>query len=299
MTPDKPRRLGRGLEALISARNVAESTAADEREALRTIQIARIRPNPFQPRKTFDPQELQELEASLRANGLLNPIAVRPAPQGGGYELIAGERRVRAAARIGWTEIPAVVKQIDDRTLLTLALVENLQRADLNPMEEAEGYRQLMRDFALTQVQLAEAIGKERSTVANILRLLNLPASVQKMLYDRQLTLGHARALLTVEDEQTMISLAREIVAQGWSVREVEEHARQGAPPRKRRKLKERAQSPDAAVRQAEDELRRYLQTDVRIATRDAKRGKIEVDFYSTDDLERLLELMLGARRGA
>ena len=301
MPPEGPRRLGRGLEALLAVHASNAEPSATDRSAMRNIALSRIRPNPFQPRRTFDPQELQELEASLRANGLLNPVTVRPAKTGGGYELIAGERRIRAAARIGWTEIPAVVKEIDDRSLLTLALVENLQRADLNPIEEAEGYRQLMGDFDLTQAQLAEAVGKERSTVANMLRLLQLPAVVQQLVHQKELTLGHARALLTLEDEQTLIALAREIVAEGLSVRAVEERARGGAPAKKRRERKgaDPADARAVALRAAEEEVRRYLQTDVRVVQREQGKGRIEIDFYSTDDLDRLLDLIMGARRAA
>lgn len=299
MATEGPRRLGRGLEALLAAHSSAVAPSAEDRSAMRSITISRIRPNPFQPRRTFDPQELQELEASLRANGLLNPVTVRPAKGGGGYELIAGERRVRAAARLGWTEIPAVVKEIDDRALLTLALVENLQRADLNPIEEAEGYRQLMRDFELTQAQLADTVGKERSTVANMLRLLQLPDSVQQLVHARELSLGHARALLAIENEQALIALAREIISDGLSVRAVEERARGASPEKKSRrgKSKESADSRDVAVRAAEEEVRRYLQTDVRVVQREQGKGRIEIDFYSTDDLDRLLDLIMGARR--
>jgi ParB family chromosome partitioning protein len=301
MPPEKPRRLGRGLEALIAAHSTAVEVSAEDRSSARTIGISRIKPNPYQPRKEFDPQELAELESSLRASGLLNPITVRPVPGTEGYELIAGERRLRAAARIGWTEIPAVIKQIDDRMLLTLALVENLQRADLNPIEEAEGYRHLMQDFSLTQAEVAEATGRERSTVANILRLLQLPASVRNMVHQRQLTLGHARALLTLEDEQRIVALAREIVELGLSVRQVEERARHGASPKRRKAARPTAveRPADAALRHAQDELRRHLQTDVRLATAEGGKGKIEISFYSADDLDRLLDLILGAHRAA
>ena len=234
MPPEKPRRLGRGLEALLASRSEIQDATPADRSALRSIPISRIRPNPYQPRKEFNEEELRELQASLRTNGLLNPIAVRPASVGEGFELIAGERRLRAAAALGWPEIPAIVKEIDDQTLLTLALVENLQRADLNPMEEAEGYRHLMQNFSLTQAEVAEVTGKDRSTVANLLRLLHLPASVRRMVHERQITLGHARALLTLEDEQAIVALAKEIVAKGLSVRDVEHRARQGAAPRVR-----------------------------------------------------------------
>ena len=298
MPPEKPRRLGRGLDALIAAHSGIAEVTPEDRSSAKSIEIKRIRPNPYQPRKEFDPQELAELEASLRTSGLLNPIAVRPVPNSTGFELIAGERRLRAAARLGWTEISAVVKEIDDRMLLTLALVENLQRADLNPMEEAEGYRQLMQDFALTQSEVAETTGKDRSTVANLLRLLNLPASVRRMVHERKLTLGHARALLTLEDETRIVALAKEIVEQGLSVRQVEERGRAGAPARKRKLARggDTKRPQDVALRAAAEQLRKYLQTDVRVHQGEHGRGKVEVAYYSADDLDRLLDLIIGAR---
>lgn len=298
MSTEKPRRLGRGLEALIATRATAISPT-DDRGTLQRIPISQIRPNPYQPRKDFRPEELAELEASLKTSGLLQPITVRQAPRGQGYELIAGERRLRAATRLGWPDIPAVVKEIDDQTLLTLALVENLQRADLNPIEEAEGYQRLIEEFALTQQQVAEVIGKDRSTVANILRLLNLPTSVRRMLQEGQLSVGHARALLAIGDERQIVELAREVVAKGLTVREVEARARGAAPEREQRRQTSPAPNggaPSEAKRLA-DELRRHLQTDVTISLTGKDRGKIEVAFYSADDLERLLDLILGAKR--
>jgi ParB family transcriptional regulator, chromosome partitioning protein len=298
MSSEKPRRLGRGLEALIAARAIPVEVTPAERSAMRYVPLSQIRPNPYQPRKEFDAGELLELQASLRANGLLNPIAVRPVPGGRGFEIIAGERRLRAAAALGWSEISVIVREIDDRTLLTLALVENLQRTDLDPIDEAEGYRHLMQDFGLTQVEVADAIGKERSTVANILRLLRLPTSVRKLVHERKLTLGHARALLALEDDQRISSLAREIVANGLSVRQVEHRARGGAPGRKRVHLSAtRVGGRDAAQRHAESELRRVLQTDVRLVEHGAARGKIEIAYYSHEDLDRLLDIMIGSRR--
>lgn len=302
MPPEKPRRLGRGLEALIASRSEFQESTPAERSALRSIPISRIRPNPYQPRKQFNEEELLELQASLRTNGLLNPIAVRPASSGEGFELIAGERRLRAASALGWPEIPAIVKEIDDQTLLTLALVENLQRADLNPMEEAEGYRHLMQNFSLTQAEVAEVTGKDRSTVANLLRLLHLPATVRRMVHERQITLGHARALLTLEDEQAMIALAKEIVARGLSVRDVEQRARLGVAPRiKRSRSPEKTvvTKDSTALRHVQEELRRHLQTDVRLVPGDEARGKIEIAYYSTEDLDRLVDLVLGAKRAA
>jgi len=302
MSTEKPRRLGRGLDALLASRVTPPPAAVVEEtgEVLRSLSVDEIRPNPFQPRKEFRPEELAELEASLRTNGLLQAITVRPGANGHGYELIAGERRLRAATRIGWKEIPAVIKEIDDRALLTLALVENLQRADLNPIEEGEGYQRLIIDFSLTQLEVAEIVGKDRSTVANMLRLLNLPSSVRVMVRDGQLTVGHARALLAVSSEREMIELAREIVAKGLTVRDVEQRAREASPTSStrttRQKSGERPSGLNAELKRLQDELRRHLQTDVTITVGDRERGKIEIAFYSSDDLERVLDLVLASR---
>jgi ParB family transcriptional regulator, chromosome partitioning protein len=298
MAPEKPRRLGRGLEALLTSRAPAAETTAPT-EALRRIAIGQIRPNPYQPRQEFRPEELADLEASLKASGLLQPITVRPVPGGAGYELIAGERRYRAATRLGWTEIPAIVKEIDDQTLLTLALVENLQRADLNPIEEAEGYQRLIAEFGLTQQQVADVVGKDRTTVTNVLRLLSLPASVRRMLQEGQITHGHARALLGLANERAMGELAREIVQDGLSVREVERKVRQSteraAPPERGRKGDASSPFRTAEVRRIEDNLRRHLQTDVRVELTDKQKGEIRIAFYNADDFDRLLDA-LGVR---
>ena len=295
MPPEKPRRLGRGLEALLAA---APSIAAagGEHGVLRQIPTTQIRPNPFQPRKEFPPEDLADLEASMKASGLLQPVTVRPLPGNRGFELIAGERRLRAATRLGWTEIPALVKEVDDRTLLTLALVENLQRSDLNPIEEAEGYQRLLDEFKHTQQQVADAVGKDRSTIANMLRLLHLPAFVRRLVQDSQLTLGHARALLALPNEKAILEMAREVVARGLSVREVERRVRESVPARRPgngRPAKGARRDPE--VRRIEDQLRRFLQTDVTVALSSKERGEIRIAFYSADDLQRTLELMIGA----
>ena len=319
MSVDKNRRLGRGLEALLSrapnraeqqdeaeARATASATrpAAEPVSALRTIPLSQIRPNPLQPRKEFKPEDLADLEASLRVSGLLQPVTVRPAPRGGGFELIAGERRFRAAQRIGWTEIPAIVKDVDDRLLLSLAMVENLQRADLNPIEEAEGYEQLIRDFSLTQQEVADIVGKDRSTVANTLRLLALPATVRRLVWDGQLTVGHARALLGMGDEARIAELAREVVAQGLSVREVERRVREGVRAGSKKPATAgpaagagTADARSAEVRHLEDQLRKHLGTDAKILQSGRERGEVRIPFYSADDFERLLDLLLGANR--
>lgn len=318
MSGDKNRRLGRGLEALLAkAPNRAEQqdeaaaraaaavprSSVEPASPLRTIPLMQIRPNPLQPRKEFKPEDLADLEASLRVSGLLQPVTVRPAPRGGGFELIAGERRFRAAQRIGWTEIPAIVKDVDDRLLLSLAMVENLQRADLNPIEEAEGYEQLIRDFSLTQQEVADIVGKDRSTVANTLRLLALPATVRRLVWDGQLTVGHARALLGMGDEARIADLAREVVAQGLSVREVERRVREEARggPKKPASTGGAATATadvrSAEVRHLEDQLRKHLGTDAKIVQSGKERGEIRIPFYSADDFERLLDLLLGANR--
>lgn len=291
--PDKPRRLGRGLEALLASRQPAEAPA-EERGAFRAIPLVQIRPNPYQPRQEFREEDLAELEASLRATGLLQPITVREAPGGGGYELIAGERRMRAAERLGWTEIPAVVKAVDDPTLLTLALVENLQRADLGALEEAEGYQRLVDEFGMTQQQVAELVGRDRTTVTSTLRLLNLPASVRRLIQDRVLTAGHGRALLALRSERDMAELARDAMDHEWSVRETERRVRAlvERPPKVADPARD-TRPPE--VRRTEDHLRRHFATDVDIRLKGAHKGEIRIAFYSPEDFERLLDV-LGTR---
>lgn len=310
MSTEKGRRLGRGLEALIAkaptrapsgaeagVRTAGDALPPDEAASpYRTLPLAKIRPNPLQPRKEFREEELADLEASLRVSGLLQPITVRPAPRGDAFELIAGERRFRAAQRLGWTEIPAVVRDVDDKLLLSLAMVENLQRADLNPIEEAEGYDQMIRDFSLTQQEVADIVGKDRSTVANTLRLLALPASVRRLVWDGALTVGHARALLGLGDSGQMADLAREVVAQGLSVREVEQRVREQAKPRREsRGTSGGTDARSAEVRALEERLRRHLGTDARIVQAGkSPKGELRIPFYSVEDFERLLELILG-----
>lgn len=312
--PEPPRRLGRGLDALLARRDAVRNPAATPsttdatpdastdqpaaQSALRLLPISQIRANPYQPRQEFHPEELADLEASLRANGLLQPITVRPAPNASGFELIAGERRFRAATRLGWTEIPAIVRETDDRTLLTLAMVENLQRADLDPIEEADGYHRLMEEFALSQQEVADVVGKDRSTVANALRLRQLPAAVRRLLQEKQLSAGHARALLPLVTERAITDLARETVAQGFSVREVERRVQAGRakPPTTGRKSAAAAAAPEgtstAEARRIEELLRKKLQTGVQIHLSGRDRGEVRIAFFSNDDLERLLEVL-------
>ena len=236
--------------------------------------------------------------SSIKQAGLLQPVVVRRANGGGGggggYELIAGERRLRACQQLGWERIPAVQRDADDRTLLTLALIENLQRDDLSPVDEARGYERLIAEFKLAQQDVADAVGRDRSTVANALRLLKLPEVVLQMLHEGQLSVGHARALLALEDPRIATNLAREAVAQGLSVREVEDRVRGGRAPERRPRMK-RGLGGAPEVRRVEDALRRRLGSDVRVTLRAKGKGQIHVSFYSNDDLARLLELILGA----
>src|SRR5216110_3550512 len=226
------RRLGRGLEALLGPTR----EEAEREGSLVELPIKDIKANPFQPRKTVDPAALDELVSSIKQVGLLQPVVVRRANGGGaGYELIAGERRLRACQQLGWERIPAVQRDADYRTLLTLALIENLQRDDLSPVDEARGYERLIAEFKLAQQDVADAVGRDRSTVANALRLLKLPEVVLEMLHEGNLSVGHARALLALEDPHIVMNLAREAVAQGLSVREIEDRVRGGRAPERRR----------------------------------------------------------------
>src|SRR2546430_8434928 len=291
------RRLGRGLEALLGPTR----EEAEREGSLVELAIADIRPNPYQPRRDVDPTALEELTASIRKAGLLQPVVVRQAPGaatgaggGGGFELVAGERRLRACQALGWDKIPAVKREVDDRTVLTLALVENLQRDDLSPVDEARGYERLIAEFNLTQQDVADAVGRDRSTVANALRLLKLPAAVLALLHDGGLSVGHARALLALDDARLATSLAKEAVGLGLSVRDVEDRVRGGRAPVRRPRLKKgQGQAPE--VRRIEDALRRRLGTDGRVTLRAKGKGQMHGNFYSKCELARLLEVILGA----
>lgn len=303
--PDQPprnQRLGRGLEALLGAipgaRPAPAPPGAPATEP-QSIPVAAIKANPVQPRREFKDAELDELASSLSTHGLLQPILVRPSISG--FELVAGERRLRAAAKLGWESIPAVVRPIPDNALLTLALVENLQRSDLNPIEEAEGYQQLITDFGLTQTQIAEALAKDRSTIANALRLLQLPSTIRAMLVGGQLTMGHARALLSLPDDNARVELARQAVARGYTVRDLERLTKSSATNGRAAAKREtappatRPAAHAAQLQQLTDSLRRHLQTDVRLQSDDGKSGEIHIRFYTVDDLERILDRIIGS----
>jgi ParB family chromosome partitioning protein len=288
------KRLGRGLEALLGPISREQAAASG---ALREIPVGAIHPNPFQPRREFDEEALGELAQSINTSGLLQPIVVRS--NGASYELVAGERRWRAVQQLGWPRIPAVVKEVDDQSLLTLALIENLQRDDLSPIDEARGYDRLMREFELPQTEVARLVGRNRVTVANSLRLLSLPAEVQQMLERRALSEGHGRALLALNDAEEITRIARDVVQHGWSVRETEALTRGQGPaaqithPRLQR-VKAPVRTVHAEQRRVEDTIRKRLGTDVRITAKRKGRGLITISYYSNDDLARLLEIILG-----
>jgi ParB family transcriptional regulator, chromosome partitioning protein len=291
------KRLGRGLEALLGSVSREQAQASG---SLRDLPVSNIVPNPLQPRTHINEAELVELTSSIEASGLLQPVVVRP--RNGKYELIAGERRWRAVQRLGWPKIPAVVKEADDQTLLTLALIENLQRDDLSPIDEAAGYQRLGEEFQLAQAEIARLVGRDRSTVANLLRLLRLPESIKALIQDSKLSEGHARALLAVSDESAMIGLAQEAVDGGWSVRELENRTRDrasapastAAAEPKEPRARAAQKMPTADVRRVEDALRKRLGTDVRVTARRRGRGFLSISYYSNDDLARVLELILG-----
>jgi ParB family transcriptional regulator, chromosome partitioning protein len=289
------KRLGRGLEALLGSVSREQAQVSG---SLRELAVASIQPNPFQPRSEISEAELVELTSSIEASGLLQPILVRP--QNGKYELIAGERRWRAVQRLGWPKIPAVVKEVDDQTLLTLALIENLQRHDLTAMDEAAGYQRLADEFHLPQAEIARLVGRDRSTIANLLRILKLPEEVRQLVQQRKLSEGHARALLGVSDPDRLVRLAREAAEQGWSVREMESRSRGETPPEALTSSPGTVQPrspqkmPSADVRRVEDALRKRLGTDVRVTARRRGRGFLSISYYSNEDLARVLELILG-----
>jgi ParB family chromosome partitioning protein len=273
------RGLGRGLGALLGPESESATDATLE------IPIDRIRPNPHQPRKRFDEAALTELTDSIRISGVIQPIIVRRT--GGGYELVAGERRWRAAKRAGLATIPAVVREVTNAESLELALVENLLREDLNPIEAAEGYRQLLADFGWTQEQLGQRIGKDRSSIANALRLLRLPEPIQDDLRSRHLTMGHALSILSLTSSEAQMKLREEILAHSWSVRATEADAKTRRPVN----AKVRRRSVELAA--LEEWLQRTLMTRVRIVGND-RRGRIEVTYANAEELERLGALLRG-----
>ncbi len=307
MSRAKQARLGKGLSALIGE-YLPDEGRAPSPDSVRQAAVARITANPLQPRRTFAEDRLEELATSIRENGLLQPLVVRPAsehaPAGAEWELVAGERRWRAVRRLGWTEVPVVVREMDDQTLLVLAIVENVQREGLSPLDEAAGYRDLIDEFGFTQKEVAETVGRERSTIANLLRLLQLPAPVQRMVSEGALQMGHARALLGLADARSITPLAENAAREGWSVREVERRVRRRGSGEKEAEPKGRKGEAgdgtrlDPHLKRIERSLQRRLGTRVKLRPRTGDRGTIEIPFHDATDFERITDLLLndGAR---
>jgi len=273
--------LGKGLGALIPERGGAE---AEGKRAPALCGIEEIQPNPLQPRKTFPDEQLQELADSIKEKGILQPLMVRR--RGDKFELIAGERRWRAAQRAGMREVPVLVKEVSDSEMLELSLIENIQREDLNPIEEAEAYKRLMEEFDLTQEEVSRKIGKDRTTIANTIRLLKLPPEVKQSLSEGKISMGHARAFLGLDGADRQRALLRRLLLGGLSVRQIEniiKRLRAGSPSSPRKG------NPDWSP--LVEDLQRVLGTRVKIVGR-RKRGKIEIEYYSAEELDRLVEML-------
>ncbi len=277
------RALGKGISALIPEK---ESVARNE---IIYVQPDQVKPNPFQPREEFNQEHIEELAQSIKEKGVIQPLLVRR--RGDNYELIAGERRLRACKLLGLKEIPLIVKEVDDHDSLEYALIENIQRESLNPIEEAHAYQHLIDKFQVTQEKISEAMGKARATIANTLRLLKLPHEIQEELKKGRISFAHGRALLEVEDENTQRRLAQEVISKGLSVRELESLIKTHRPKGIRRKALPAGREPFLAV--MEEELQHALSTKVRISKM-KKRGHIFIEFYSQEDLERIAKIIRG-----
>jgi ParB family chromosome partitioning protein len=309
----KRRALGRGLAALIpeaagppagmpladggasgsSNGSAGHGATATRSDGLYVVAIEDVHPGPHQPRKTFDDERLDELAESIRTQGIIQPLVVRKRPGGGGFELIAGERRWRAAQRAGLHEVPVVVREVAERQAFEMALVENLQRADLNPIEEAEGYQRLLGEYGYTQEGLADRVGKDRSTVANALRLLRLPSPVRELVVSGRLAMGHARALLGLDSDDAIDRLARQTVARDLSVRQVEalvRRERQGETA----DAKPAPEPLSPAARDLAQRLERTLGTRVKVVQADPTRGHLEIQYHSLDQLDAILDKIIG-----
>lgn len=314
MAAKKTRGLGRGLDALFGDVEVnlsvkeddrveeaakqengdpAKSAESSENEITRVengisyIDINDIKPNLSQPRKNFDEEKLRELASSIEEHGLIQPVVLRKAKVG--YEIVAGERRWRAARLIGIKELPCIVKDLTDEENMLLAIIENMQREDLNPIEEAEGISQMMDTYGLTQEEVSKSLGKSRPYITNSLRLLKLNTGVKGYVSDGTLSAGHARALAAISDEEKQRELAEIAVREGLSVRQIEKLARENKETRGRKSTRSKSKSPD--VMRVEEDLKEILGTKVNLSQR-GKKGKIEIEFYSREDLDRLIELL-------
>lgn len=279
--------LGKGLEALLGeSPEESLKTGQQVRQGLVNLRIDKIKSNPYQPRTKVNEEKLSELSASIKEKGIIQPVVVRQV--GEEFELVAGERRLLAAKKLGWEEIPAVIAgKLSKEDMLELSLIENLQREDLNPIDTARGYKRLLEECLLTQAEVAQRIGKDRSSVANTLRILNLPDEVQKLIADGKLSEGHARAILSLSGEKEQIALSRRVVKEELSVRKTEDLAH---PDRRTRIARKKTETPPAFF-EIEEKLKQFFGTSVKVLGKE-KGGKIEIEFYSEEDLSRILEVL-------
>jgi ParB family chromosome partitioning protein len=276
-----------GLSALVPVSPPAP-VEGSKKEGIHEIEVERIVPNRYQPRQTFRPEALASLAESLKTQGLIQPIVVRT-EENGKFELVAGERRWRAARLAGFTKIPAIVRNVQGQELMEWALLENIQREELHPIEKAQAYAKLVSEFSMTQEEIATRIGIDRSSVANILRLLQLPEALWKEIAEGTLTMGHAKAILALEEKKDQLRLAEEIKRNGWSVRQAEAWSKKIKSASPERAAKEGARPKSPEIADIEDRLRRSLGTKVQVTPR-GKGGEIQIEYYTLDDLDRLLE---------
>ena len=288
---ENPRKvLGKGLGALLPTRVAVQPAEPPADHTARMVATGLIDANPLQPRRVFQPERLGELAQSIRANGIIQPLVVRK--MGDRFQLVAGERRLRAAQEAGLTEVPVVLRDIPDHHLLEVTLIENIQREDLNPIETAGAFARMSSELGLTPEEIGRRTGKDRSTVVNFMRLLQLPADIQQLLSDRRLSAGHARCLLSLESVDLQRAVAEKIVTHGWSVRQTEHATQKLAEGDKTKSVEEAYQDPN--VKAAIAELQRVLGTRVRIVEKARKGGRIEIEYYSEDDLQRIYSAIVG-----
>lgn len=293
MAGAKNKGLGKGLEALFSNSEInmnefsPESAEETEKQGISFIDINDIKPNEKQPRKNFDEEKLEELASSIREHGLIQPVILRQASKG--YEIVAGERRWRACRKAGFKEIPAIIKELTDEQNMLITIIENMQREDLDPIEEAEGLNQMITSFGMTQEEVSKSVGKSRPYITNALRLLKLPEIVRDFLSEGKLSAGHARAIAGISDEEKQIEIARYAVEQEISVREIEKLIKEGGLQKKKSSRRKIEKSAD--VRQVEEDLKQIMGTKVNLSQK-GKKGRIEIEYYSREELERLIELL-------
>ena len=290
--------LGRGLDALFgdveirlddsteeTGKKTSSQKESPDENTIQYIDINQIKPNENQPRKSFDPEKLEELSHSILEHGVIQPVVLRKPEKGKGYELVAGERRWRAARMAGLKTVPALVRELTEEQNMLLSIIENMQREDLNSMEEAEAVHQMMKTFRFTQEEVSKSLGKSRPYIANLVRLLKLPEEIQQMLRENQLSQGHARALLALSGKK-QVETANKVVREGWSVRQIEKLVAQDKLGKKPLKMKKK----DPDLERVESELKEALGTRVKIKE-NGKKGKLEIEYFSRDELERLIEL--------